>query len=135
MLLEYNQLECCTDTPILEADFTMYEPAILTKNWITENWRYMSLCKATVAITGLWAPTKARQGDTALMDEFLKQDMTDSQLKDVNRCRIYLQVFHVSDITELAGNTIEEWAKRGKRQSNRTSKWNWTVQERPPYGA
>jgi hypothetical protein len=26
MLLEYTQLECGTDTPILEADFTMYEP-------------------------------------------------------------------------------------------------------------
>jgi hypothetical protein len=95
----------------------------------------MSLYKATVAITGLWDPIKARQGDTALMDEFLKQDMTDSQLKYVNRCRIYLQVFHVSDITGLAGNTIEGWAKRVKRQSNRTSKWNWPVQQRPPAGA
>jgi hypothetical protein len=75
-------------------------------------------------MTGLWAPTKARQGDTALMDEFLKQDMTDAQMKDVNRCRIYLQVFHISDIEDLSGNTIEEGEKRGKRQSNRTSKWN-----------
>jgi hypothetical protein len=135
MLLEYTQLECGTDTPILEADFTTYEPAILTKNWITECWRYMSLCKATVPITGLWAPTKARQGDSLLMDEFLKQDMTNSQLKDVSRCRIYLQVFHVSDITDLSGNTIEEWVKRGKSQSNRTSKCNWPVQQRPPVGA
>jgi hypothetical protein len=61
MLLEYTQLECGTDTPILKADFTMYEPAILTNNWITKFWRYMSLYKATVAITGRWAPTKARQ--------------------------------------------------------------------------
>jgi hypothetical protein len=135
MLLEYTQLECGTDAPILEADFTTYEPAILTKNWITECWRYMLLCKATVAITELWSPTKARQGDTALMDEFLKQDMMDSQVKDINRCRIYLQVFHVSDITDLAGNTIKEWAKRGKHQSNRTSKWNWLVQQIPPAGA
>jgi hypothetical protein len=51
MLLEYTQLECGTDTPILEAYFTTYQPAILTKNWIVECWRYMSLCKATVAIT------------------------------------------------------------------------------------
>jgi hypothetical protein len=100
MLLEYTQLECGTDTPILEADFTTYGPTILTKNWITECWRYLSLCKYTVVITVLWAPTKARQGVTALMDEFLKQDMTDAQMKDVNRCRIYLQVVHISDITD-----------------------------------
>jgi hypothetical protein len=122
ILLEYTQLECGTDTPILQADFRTHEPKLHTKNWITECWRYLSLCKSTVAITGLWAPIKARQGYTALMDEFLKQDMTDAQMKDVNRCRIYLKVFHVSDITDLADNTIEEWAKRGKRQSNRTSK-------------
>jgi hypothetical protein len=130
MLLQYTQLDCGTDTSILEADFTIYEPAILAKNWITECWIYMSLCKATVAITGLWDPTKARYGDTALMDEFLKQDMSDSQVKDVSRCRIYLQVFHVSDITDLTGNNIEEWANR-KRQRNITSKWNWPVQQRP----
>jgi hypothetical protein len=111
MLLEYTQLECGTDTPILEANFTTYEPTILTKNWITECWRYLSLCKSTVAITGLWAPPMSRQGDTALMDEFLKQDMTDAQMKDVNRCRIYLQVFHISDITDLSGKNIEQWAK------------------------
>jgi hypothetical protein len=68
MLLEYTQLECGTDTPILEADCTMHEPTLLTKNWITECWRYLSLCKCTVSITGLWAPIKARQGDKALMD-------------------------------------------------------------------
>jgi folate-dependent tRNA-U54 methylase TrmFO/GidA len=61
MLFEYTHLECGTDTPILEAEFTTYAPKILNKNWITECWMYMSLCKSTVTITGLWAPTKARQ--------------------------------------------------------------------------
>jgi hypothetical protein len=69
------------------------------------------------------------------MDEFTTQDMTYAQMKDVNRCRIYLQVFHTYDITDLAGNTIEEWSKQVKRQSNRTSKWNCPVQQRPPAGA
>jgi hypothetical protein len=43
MLLEYTQLECSTATPILEAEFTRYEPNVLTMNWITECWRYLSL--------------------------------------------------------------------------------------------
>jgi hypothetical protein len=53
-------------------------------------------------------------------------------MEDINRCRIYIQVLYTSDITDLAGNTIEEWAKQGKRQSNRKSKWNWPVKQRPP---
>jgi hypothetical protein len=51
-------------------------------------------------------------------------------MRDVNRCRISLQAFYTSDITDLAGKSIEDWAKQGKRQANRTSKWKWSVQQR-----
>jgi hypothetical protein len=50
----------------------------------------LSICKFTVAIAGLWAPTTARKGDTALMDEFTIQDMPDTNMKDINRYSIYL---------------------------------------------
>jgi hypothetical protein len=113
MLLEYTQLECDTATLILEAEFTRYKPIILTKNWITESWRYLSLCKSIVSISGLWAPTMAREGDMVLMDEFTTQGTTDAQMKNINRCIIYLQVFYTWYITDLAGNTIEEWANKG----------------------
>jgi hypothetical protein len=95
MLLEYTHLECGTATPILEAEFTRYKPIILNKNWITECWRYLSLCISTVLISGLWPPTTAREGDTSLMNEFKTQGMMDAQMKDINRCRIHLQVFYI----------------------------------------
>jgi hypothetical protein len=57
--------------------------------------------------------------------------MPDAQMKDINRRRIYLQVFYTSDIMNLAVNIIEEWAKQGKRQINRMSKWNWPLQQSP----
>jgi hypothetical protein len=103
MLLEYTQLECGTSTPILEADFFRYEQTLMTMNWITECWRYLSLCKSTVKLLGMWSPTTAREGDAALMDEFKRQGMMDSQTRDINECRIYLQVFYTSNITYLAG--------------------------------
>jgi hypothetical protein len=113
MLLEYTQLECGTDTPILEAEFTRYEPTILTKNWITACWRYLSLCKSTVGITGPWEPIKARKGDTSLMDELTTQYTTDAQMKDGNSCRIYLQVFHTSDITDLTETLLRNGKNKG----------------------
>jgi hypothetical protein len=103
MLLEYTQLECVTATPILDANFARYEHAILTKNWTTEYWRYLTLCKSSVTISGLWSPTK-RLRDAALMDEFTMQGLSDNQVRDINRCRIYLQAFYISDITDLAGS-------------------------------
>jgi hypothetical protein len=44
----------------------------------------------------------AREGDTALMDEFTTQGMTDAQMREINRYRIYLQDFYTSDIMDLA---------------------------------
>jgi hypothetical protein len=70
-------------------------------------------------LSGLWAPTTARKGDTVLINKFTIQGMTDSQMKEINRCRIYLQVFYTLDIMDLAGNTIEVWAKQGKRQNGK----------------
>jgi hypothetical protein len=77
----------------------------------------------------------AIKGDAALMDEFITQGTTDSQMRDINRCRIYLQICYTSYIMDLAGNAIEEWAKQGERKANRMSKRNWHVQQRPPAGA
>jgi hypothetical protein len=69
---------------------------------------------------------------SSLLKTICVVNIWDAQMEDINRCRIYIQVLYTSDITDLAGNTIEEWAKQGKRQSNRKSKWNWPVKQRPP---
>jgi hypothetical protein len=60
MLLVYTQLECGTASPILEADFPRYEQTILTKNWITERCRYLSLCNSSVTISDLWSPNEGK---------------------------------------------------------------------------
>jgi hypothetical protein len=124
MLLEYTQSECGTATPILEANLARYEHAILTKIWITECCRYLSLCNSAVKISGLWLPTKGRLRDEALMDEFTVPFLLDKQMRDANRCRIYLRAFCISDITDLEGKYIEDWEKQGQRKATRTSKWN-----------
>jgi hypothetical protein len=69
------------------------------------------------------------------MDEFTMKGLYDKQMRDVNRCRIYLRAFYISDITDLTGKSLEEWTRQGKRQATRTSKWNWSVQQRPPAAA
>jgi hypothetical protein len=69
------------------------------------------------------------------MDEFTSQGLSDKQMRDTNICNIYLRAFYISDITELGGKSIEDWAEQVKRQATRTSKWNWPVQQRPPAAA
>jgi hypothetical protein len=46
-----------------------------------------------------------------------------------------LQVFYLSDVTDIAGHHIEPWVIRGKRDSAKISKWEWPIQQRPPTAA
>jgi hypothetical protein len=54
-----------------------------------------------------------------------------NELQHINYCRIYLQVFFMSNIANVKGTEIEKWARKGKRQVGRKSEWEWPVQQRP----
>jgi hypothetical protein len=56
---------------------------------------------------------------------------TNKELKEISYCRIYLQVFYISDITNIKGKKIEAWAGRGQKQAGRQSTWEWPIQQRP----
>jgi hypothetical protein len=52
-------------------------------------------------------------------------------LKDINRCRIYLRVFYISDISTLDGQGITAWSQKGRQDGGRKSSWARPVQQRP----
>jgi hypothetical protein len=39
--------------------------------------------------------------------------LSSSEVKELNRCRIYLQAFSVSYITDINGKDIPPWARSG----------------------
>jgi hypothetical protein len=69
------------------------------------------------------------------MEVFAHKHFTAKEIKDINRCRMYLKVFYLSDVTDIAGHHIEAWAIKGKRDDTRSSKWEWPIQQRPPTAA
>jgi hypothetical protein len=52
---------------------------------------------------------------------------TTQELQDINRCRLYLQVFFLSDIKDRSGHNIGDWVKQGHKQ-NININWEWPVQ-------
>jgi hypothetical protein len=132
MLLEYTQLECgCRGNPLLQ-DYKNYECLLLNKNWIAEVWVHLSTCKTTVEINGLWIPKENRKRDLTIMERLVASGrFSGKELQQINYCRIYLQVLFMSDIANVKETEVEEWARRGKRQSGRKSYWEWPVQQRP----
>jgi hypothetical protein len=105
--MEFTQLECGMEEEILSCDFDKYEKNILTPNWITECWRFLKQYDATIETMGTCKPLRGRKGDVALMEVFANKNFTAKEMKDINRCRMYLQVFYLSDVTDIAGHHIE----------------------------
>jgi hypothetical protein len=67
------------------------------------------------------------------MEELTVSDLVSKRdLADINRCRFYLRVFFLSDIVNIQGDTIEEWAITGERTNARRSTWPCPVQQKPP---
>jgi hypothetical protein len=124
MILEYTQLECGYIGNPLAQDYNNYSALLINTNWITEVWEHLQTCKAKVKIDGLWQPTENRVHDIVIMESLIASGrFTNKELKEINYCRIYLQAFYVSDITNINGNKIKAWVGRGHRQAGLQSTW------------
>jgi hypothetical protein len=58
------------------------------------------------------------------------EEFTAKELKYINRCRIYLRVFYISDIATHDGQRIKDWERKGRRFAGRKLSWAWLVQQR-----
>ena len=116
--IEITQLETGLTTPILShstsTDFLHYT----TRTWTHSIKDSLTLINGSIQFTTHWHPKLQRLGDCSLMQQFLnhypityinkngKTKKSKSNIKLIqilNRCRIFLQVITLSDITDLSG--------------------------------
>jgi hypothetical protein len=69
------------------------------------------------------------------MEVFANKNFTAEEMKDTNRCIMYLQVFYLSDVTDISGHHIEAWVIKEKRDGTRSSNWEWLIQQQPSTAA
>jgi hypothetical protein len=69
------------------------------------------------------------------MDHFISLGCMSSKFGSLNRCRLYMKVIHLSNITLADGKLILPDSKLGNRESLRQSKLDWPTQEKPPPAA
>jgi hypothetical protein len=92
----------------------------MTENWITAIWEHLHSCNSTLKITAKYKPQTNRQNDVAMMEALTDTgDFSAKDLKEINRCRIYLRVFYISDISTLDGQGITAWAWKVRRDGGR----------------
>jgi hypothetical protein len=131
-MLDYTQLECSCTGNVLEHDYRRYSGVIMTENWITAIWENLHSCNSTLKITVKWKPQANHQNYVAVMEALTETgNFSAKDLREVNRCRIYLLVFYISDISTVNRQEITAWARKGRRDGGRKSTWAWPVQQRP----
>jgi hypothetical protein len=89
-------------------------------HWIAGIWEHLHSYKSTLKITAEWKSLPNLKNDVSMMESLTEtEEFTATKLREINRCRIYLRVFYISDIASHDGQGIAEWARKGWRDAGR----------------
>lgn len=75
-------------------------------SWLTSVWCLMDDLKFKVEIRQAYIPPISRQHDRSLTEMFTALRLPKTDMQRLNRCRIYLQVLHLSNIVSADGTAI-----------------------------
>lgn len=90
----------------------------------------MGLCQPNKHHCRYRIPQLVREGDTMILDHALQLNFNTLQLRQLNACRMYLQVLTISDISTADGNHVLPNIFQGRRTSDRVSTLNWSITRR-----
>jgi hypothetical protein len=105
----------------------------LTTRWIPALRTFLATIDGQIKLDRNYIPALKRHGDKYIMDKVVDSGafMT-PQLQQINRCRLYLDVSTVSDLTTANGKFIDTAISQGHRTIlSSVSRWHKTNQARP----
>ena len=128
--LEQLRLEIGCNINLLQEDMSLYKHLVLTESWIATTWGFLSEYNINIELDIEKIPL-SRRGDKVIMEEMLNAKIDETTLKKANRCRIYLNVFTLSDITTGDGRRIKQssWAATREKPRNIANSASWTLWE------
>ena len=130
--LSTSQLEAGIQTPILQSDWRVYGKYI-TRTWATTTWEFITDNNLQLRIPNAWTPSPQRLNESFLMEHATRQFTNGAaKLQKINRCRLFLKVITLSDITDATGRYIENHIWKGQRPTHRKTTLNFPQYERPP---
>ena len=105
--MEYIRLEIGINSNLFKTSYYEYNQLVMTTTWMTHTLQFMTDHNITCDIKVPEIPL-LQEGDTTIMEKVLgNRAYTGRDLKAINACRIYLQVFLLSLVTE---NVIQKVA-------------------------
>jgi hypothetical protein len=127
--LTYLQLLSGSGTFFMNQDPSTY--SWIDTGWLHSLWVFTSHHSLHFYYPKQWLPLKSRQNDKFFMEIFNTLKGTYKDMEILNRCRLFLQVITLSDITNAAGDRLIIEAKTGLLLSSRPSSLLWPNQGPP----
>jgi hypothetical protein len=121
----YEQLRLEMGTPgfITDTPFQIVKSAI-THTWITDLWNFLDRFQIKIQ-DNVGQLRLQRQNDKFIMEEFIKANVDGNELKQLNECRMFLNVVTLSDIATADGSEITINAWEGQKEDRGGSQYQW----------
>ena len=119
-IIELNllQLHAGCGVQILTANPNAYPYVPHTR--LTYLWKFLHQIQATIHVSDAWTPPLIREGDSYLMAQFQSRNFKPKTMHILNKCRMFLNIITVADITNPHGTHICKDILVGKNTENHT---------------
>jgi exonuclease III len=130
--LECLRLETGIQGNIFSHNFYDYQPFLLNQSWIENTWKFTSDNKITI-LEETSDFNLRRHNDLNLMEQATDIYISNTEAKEFNKCRIYLQALTLADITKGDGRGISYNSWNGiQSPSTARNQFTWPITSRPP---
>jgi len=127
--MEQLLLELGLPSVLFSQDYKWYG-CLATASWAKHLWEFLHSYNIVLVGRGPVLHC-SRLNDQFLMQSFRESGFRGKYLMALNRCRLYLQVTTISNITQGSGEHLTNWAWDGQRSPFYHSTYSWPAQGRP----
>ena len=129
--MEQLRIEIGENIPILGSDYSTFSKALLTDSFVRDTWKFMSEHQVQL-IDGTKKVQLLRENDACIMEQFrINPNIPPSAMANLNKCRIYLKAFTLSDLGSGDGKRIRNEAWHGRQYNNGRPNERWPLWGRP----
>jgi hypothetical protein len=128
--MSYLQIIVGSTKPFWNLPYSKYAKW-LENSWLKSIWEFLNRVGFALDVRLAWTPPKQREGDSTLITIFIESGYRGAELAQLNRCRLFHQVFFISDIASANGKVIDGIYRTQEVNKDRTSNWQWPKQGMP----
>ena len=128
--LQHMQLSVGTEKHFFHQPFATYQH-LLPHSWIKQLLEYLDSRQITIDLTQIQTLRPQRKYDKSIMD-VIKPYFTTAEQILINRMRIHLKLYYISDMVDMDGRRVLQNIKQ--HVSYRDSIWEWPQQSLPTKG-